>query len=234
MAHYDRRLVRPSVHQVAEALTEAASGEFAYWQEIVERIRHVPEGYESWNEAGLVSLAWWTDAEHGRHFRVQGWSQDDAERASASMLRRTDRCPLWHVYPEYVVGRVRDGRSDWLVLCDCGYGGSLGQCKWMGDRCHDCHAFPDSYTSRPPRGPFAAYAVESTRATVLTYSGDDRLAAVAGARPGVDLWDVASRAILRRLDTGPTPPRCIAFARGVDTVAVAGQDRMLRFFDVAT
>jgi WD40 repeat protein len=235
MARYDRRLVRPSVHQLVEALAEASSRDRAFWHSVVEGIPGAPEGFEQWLGGGVVSLAWWTDAEGRRHFRVQGCREDDPAYPLVVWPEGQEMCPLWHVYPEHVVGRYRDGRADWLVLCDCGNGGIWEYRPWMGDRCLSCHKHPGCEAAvRPATGPMVSLVREGMHAKRLAFSGDSRTLAVAGKERWVDLWDVRAREYVRRLETGPTVPLVMAFTPGGEHLAVAGGDRTLRILNLTT
>ena len=100
--------------------------------DIVSRI-----GPAAWNKwAALVSLGWWTDHVGRRHHRVVGQLRPwDHDRVAASPLRGY---PLWHVYPNSVVLRQREGLDDLFALCPCGVCGSPAALGWAGERCGPC------------------------------------------------------------------------------------------------
>jgi hypothetical protein len=232
MAQYDRRFVRPSVHQLLEALTEASSRASSHWQGVLERIREVPEGFEQWRDGGVASLAWWTDAERRRHFRVQGCTADDPEFARVCWPSDQEMSPLWHVYPEYVFHRARGRRTDWIMVCSCGVIGDPASSHWMGDRCHWCHTRPHYAPERPPGGPFGALPIDGGKSNVLAVSGDGFMVAVASAEGGADVWYAKTHTQMCHLDTGPTAPRLHAFTPDNMHLAVTGDDRTLRILHV--
>ncbi len=231
MAQYDRRFVRPSVHQLLEALTEASSRASSHWQGVLERIREVPEGFGQWRDGGVVSLAWWTDADRRRHFRVQGCTADDPEFARVCWPSDQEMSPLWHVYPEYVFHRARGERADWLMLCHCGRVRSATNSYWMGNRCHRCQRYTPE---RPSAGPLAALPFDNNKGNLLALSSDGGRIAVPSAGGGADVWDTKWRTQVCHLDTGPTAPQLLTFTPENQRLAVAGEDRSLRILHLAS
>jgi WD40 repeat protein len=156
---FDRLLVRPSADELVAALAEAArvagrGGEFrqlgpTFWARFLKEIEGLREGKREWEElpsAGsyfttcYVIVAWWTDYQGGRHFRVCGGNPRVSERPRQyGRFAEDRRSPLWHVYPDRVFRRRRAGRSEWLASCACGATGAPGALAWMGPCCGPCH-----------------------------------------------------------------------------------------------
>src|SRR5947209_2046829 len=117
MPRCDRRLVRPSVHDLLAALREAG-GDCADWEPLLADIRSRPEGLRRW-DADTRGVAWWTDAGARRHFRV--WDDGPSKE---------ERPPLWYISGEHLVARWRGEACDWLVLCACGACGEPEEVGW--------------------------------------------------------------------------------------------------------
>src|SRR5438876_1046746 len=103
MAIFDRRLVRPSVLQLVECLQEASatagmSRDHDEWQNFIDDIRNEPEGFQQEGTHGIVSIAWWTDFEKRRHFRVQAVAAGSPEYRLVAWQPGWSRPALWHVY----------------------------------------------------------------------------------------------------------------------------------------
>ncbi|MGL4554825.1 MAG: hypothetical protein ACRC33_26970, partial [Gemmataceae bacterium] len=68
---YDRLLVKPTAHDLSASLAEAAGGDRAFWSERITELRDHREGRRSW-PGRKAAVAWWTDHQGRRHFRVAG------------------------------------------------------------------------------------------------------------------------------------------------------------------
>jgi WD40 repeat protein len=232
MTYFERRLVRPSVHDLVASLDEASRAANAgqalpeldhdHWERFVCDIRAQPEGVEQWHQdsrpAG-VGLAWWTDSLSRRHFRVWAGPASDGNGEA--------RPAVWHIAPERVVSRLRQGRRDWLAVCPCGACGAPEAIGWTGDRCGRCH----QGGAHPPP---AVLTDVHQRIDQLVFSPDGHYLAAAGAGRVVRLWDVAAREQRAPLYSPHAEVRALTFAPGSQLLAIAAGDRMLRFFDVDT
>jgi WD40 repeat protein len=250
MGSYERRFVRPSFHDLVAALDEATrvanqtdnllEFDHDHWAAFVADIRTQAEGVQHWARAvkhrgpsAVVGLAWWTDAQSRRHFRVWAGSSADASFAEP-LLPGLDQgpptwAPVWHIAPDRVIARRREGQRDWLALCACGACGEPAAIGWMGDCCGECH---ERRAGAAP-GP-AMFTDMHSRIDHLVFSPDGRYLAAAGAGRLVRLWDVKVGASCAPLYPPHADIGALTFAPGSRLLAVAGGDRMLRFFDVET
>lgn len=242
MAAFDRRLVRPSVHQLVEALQEAyqtarppdgSAAEPPAWQPIVEDLRRDDEGFRAFRDSGVVTLAWWTDGLSRRHFRIRGCAAGDAEYHAVDLRAPDLRPPVWHVYPDRVFGAEEGELVTWHGVCPCGRAAPTSGGNWFGDKCHYCDR---PWQGPPPRAavdPLAPLAGPEGTPRLLTFSAFGTYLAVGNEEPSVDLWDVRDRSHHRRLDL-PAAPRAMAFSTSGMALAVACDDRLLHVFDVDT
>ncbi len=155
MAHFDRLLIAPSHALLTDELVSAeghANQEVqvleprprSEWGSIAFRLGMLPEGRQQWSDtrhgdtARLV-LTWWTDHLRRRHVRIVAGNSRDGSCRNLSSTRTDPRPPLWHLYPERIFWRERDGRGEWVAACGCGVVGQPGPLGWMGPCCAVCH-----------------------------------------------------------------------------------------------
>jgi WD40 repeat protein len=252
MGYYDRRFVRPSIHDLVAALDEATRAanephqrlafDEEHWPGVVSDIRTQPEGVQQWRgddkhgATAVVGLAWWTDAQSRRHFRVWASSSDD-EHFTAHLRyllfggdrQRPAWAPVWHIAPDFVVKRTHEGSRDYLVGCACGTCGAPEALGWTGDCCGKCHL------SRPTthgEDVVAVFAQMHGRVDDLIFSPDSRYLAATGDGRIVRLWDVTAREPCAPLYPPHPEIKALTFAPGSRLLAIAGGDRILRFFDL--
>jgi hypothetical protein len=154
MARYDTRLVAPTHVRLSAALAEATACanqgvgllrlDIDHWEDFLSQAQATPIGRRQWSdtlrgETARVAVAWWTDHLHRRHFRILGGNSRDRSYRSLAAARTDPRPPLWHVYPEHVYYRERDGKGAWLAVCPCGMCGRPASLGWMGTTCGPCH-----------------------------------------------------------------------------------------------
>jgi hypothetical protein len=100
-----------------------------------------PVGEEVVDRSAL-GVAWWRNAIGQLVLRVVGRRSRTGRRSPHDDLfeRDGDRdLPLLNIDPLRTLFRQAGGRSDWLVLCDCGVCGRPGDIAWMGHCCGPCH-----------------------------------------------------------------------------------------------
>jgi hypothetical protein len=249
MGYFERRFVRPTRVQMIDALEQAAreanesrkvvASDRDHWDTFLTRIRDQAEGFRQWreSEAGVAGIAWWTDHLRRRHFRVWAGSSRDGsfqrQLHPESALRREEDAlpPIWHIAPDRVFQRIRNGRRQPLVVCACGQVGTPEAVGWMGDCCASCHERTEEKQTGDS-APVTAYSEARRSLQHLTFSPDGRW--LAGAGTGVCLWDVVAGAYRGFTSPGPTAVGAVTFSPDSRLLAVAGGDRMLRFVDVAT
>jgi WD40 repeat protein len=224
MGPYERRFVRPTLLDVLSALEEATQAAYQYTtppkvnreeqEQFLGAIRTRAEGVQNW---GRVGLAWWTDALARRHFRVWADSCDPGE----------ERPPVWHIAPDHVIGRTRQQRRDWLVVCNCGTCGTPESVGWTGECCAWCQR------GEPPASA-SGFDLFFTGNSIshLAFSPDGRHLAL-GAGSVIHLRDVAGRRFLDPLHT-PLLVRAFTFSPDGRELVPAGDDRILRFIDLRT
>lgn len=208
MAHYDTLLLAPPYNRVVEALVEATAAANAgvrllrldrpHWEEFVPAMRATPEGRRQWSDAaggetGRVSVAWWTDHLHRRHFRVSGGNSTDPGYRPALSAKQDPRPPLWHLYPERLFRRTRGGTGVWLAACSCGACGLPEALGWMGPCCGPCHDLRQEQPAPQPAGGRTTLCQHSGAAVnALAFSPDGSCLASADGEGDVCLWDPAT------------------------------------------
>jgi hypothetical protein len=227
MASFDTRLVGPPPARLVACLVEAFGraneglhllrAEPDHWEEFVARLGGQAEGRRQWSDAqrgetARVSLAWWTDHVGRRHFRVVGGNSRDGSYRTLDATRTDPRPPLWHLYPDRLFYRERDGGGGWLAACGCGACGPPAALGWMGASCGPCHDRRQEGGPLPQTIPTYAFAHQGTART-LAFSPDGRTLAVLGEGDArqVRLHDLASGE-WRALAETASQPRRLAFS----------------------
>jgi hypothetical protein len=251
MGFFERRFVRPThlhVVDVLEQATEEANEagqavdqDREQWDAFVSDIREVPEGCHEWLHQGLphagtggVGLAWWTDFLKRRHFRI--WAGSSADGSFARLFgAERKRPPMWHIAPENVFGRSREGPVEWLAVCRCGMSGPPARIGWMGTNCGCCHYKP---APSPEEAPVRLSRFDEAGGPLrqLTFSPDGRwlVAAGAGEVGDVHVWDIAAESYHGTIRPGNVETHALAFSPDSRSLAVACGDRLLHFFTVTT
>jgi hypothetical protein len=239
MPVFDQRLVRPSVLQLVDCLEQASAEagipcDRVAWQELLEGLRTEPEGFRQEGTSGAVSLAWWTDHLHRRHFRVEACDAGSRDYRRVVWKQGWSRPALWHVYPEYTfVLTQQDGWSGVVAACSCGAVGTVERLAWVGDRCHRCHAEGSSAT-RGTGWDGNTFHRADGKPPILAFSPSGRLVGAASGDPFVDIYDLTRRSSTR-LPIGPGLTRVLAFLQQERILlGVSCDDRLLRFLDLST
>jgi WD40 repeat protein len=238
---FDRILINPSRVQLLEALTQASTRarqgheilkdlDHSFWELLVDQISGKPEGLERWSDASrgetaLVSLAWWTDNQPRRHFRVRG------DRCSGGgpprLVRVCDdrRPPIWHVYPDRIFQRGDGGSSVWVASCACGLTDRPERLAWDGYCCGGCH-------DRRLDGELPQYLPhEEPRTTLLGHTG--RINALAFAPDGQELASSSNDRPLQRWDLsrGQPLPRSLLPDRSMSALAFSPDGQLLAWVE---
>ena len=90
-----------------------------------------------WSESPRVEVFWWCDyigRKHCAHRRQAG----RAPRLAWTPARWPEK-PLWHIYPDGLAYRDRDGVRELVAACGCGAAGTLPSLGWAGPSCGPCH-----------------------------------------------------------------------------------------------
>jgi hypothetical protein len=237
---FERLLVRPTADRLVAVLCEAAraTGQVAlaqllseeFWRDLLAkadarpqgRFQWAQEGPERYSASGFVGLAWWTDPQGGRHWRVCGG--DDTHR---HFLRAPEepRPPLWHVYPDRLFRRTREGQSAWLAACDCGACGPPEALAWMGPYCGPCHDRREEALVPLPAPAPRTFDFSPRPVQAVAFAPDGSALAVAREGGPLDYLD---------LRTGEARELCVAADRaGFPCLAFSPDGRLLAAADPA-
>jgi WD40 repeat protein len=178
VARYDLLLIDPSNHRLAVELMAAeehANREAQVldpldWGPFFARLEQEPEGRQQWSdsrrgETARVVVTWWTDHVHRRHVQIVAGNGRDRSFRNLSSTRTDPRPPLWHLYPQGLFWRERDGRGEWWTVCRCGVAGPPARLGWMGECCGVCHDRQQEGVVSPK---------EVLAGTFMTFSGAGR------------------------------------------------------------
>lgn len=133
-----RQAVRSANHRLDARHIDKAD---TYWDSFVRRAGARAEGWQRWLggrggfPAALVEAAWWTDPVGRKHWRLCGRKRQWAY----TLVSPFQDHPIWHVYPDRLLLRERDGQRELLAACPCGVSGALERIAWMGECCGPCH-----------------------------------------------------------------------------------------------
>jgi hypothetical protein len=246
MARYDIRLIAPTDTRLLDSLVEATARanqgvdllHFGrhHWEDFLAQARNIPIGHRQWSDTlrgdtARVAVAWWTDHLHRRHFRILGGNSRDRSYRTLAAARTDPRPPLWHVYPDQVYYRERDGKGAWLAVCSCGMCGQPASLGWMGTACGPCH---DRQQEGDPHPEVVLQRTIEQQATgsALAFTPDCRTLATVVAET-VDVYSIC----LHDLTTGEcrdlpparrAAPQCLAFSPDGGLLAFTeGPDRLL-------
>jgi hypothetical protein len=151
VSYFDRLLVAPAPGQFLAALldaTAAANDSLSIlpygrdcWERVAAKIAGLPEGRRHWSggDTAHVALVWWTDHIGRRHVRSTASNSCHLEHRFTSTGRDDSRPPLWHLYPDGLFYREKDGAGAWWAVCGCGAAGPPERIAWIGQRCRACH-----------------------------------------------------------------------------------------------
>jgi hypothetical protein len=229
---FDRLLVGQPPEALVEALAEATraadpSG-LRTERDIrvdLRQVERIPEGQWQWEEphapgTSYVKLAWWTDHQGGRHYRVCGGNAARGGHRHYSRAEEDPRPSLWHVYPERIFRRTQAGREEWLASCACGATGTPQALAWMGPGCGPCHDRREEGSPVSEAGP-ATLDFAPRRACTVAFAPDGLALAVSTSGP-VFLCDLTTNTRLHLYEQpGDWEVPSLAFAPAGRTLALA-------------
>jgi hypothetical protein len=230
LAHTLLRAMRSANGRLEE---RRLSKPLAFWQTFVRRARKKPEGWQRWvggrggMPAPLVKVGWWTDPVGRKHWRIQGrrslrWHDDERSAFHAY--------PLWHVYPDRLMLRERQGCQDLLAVCSCGVAGPVQAIAWMGQQCGPCHDRLEEELSVPsaPDWPRVLRGGHRAQVNCAAFTGDGRL--LTGCYGGrIVSWDLdtGAAAVLLRVRDRAVSYLAVS-VMGTVAAALGGDRLMLR------
>lgn len=157
MVKYEQILIDPSPGEVAECLALAAAAadagarerklgdQPAKWRKMAREAIQTPEGMNfsfggrTRLPASHLMLCWWSDGIGRKHFVVRGRRLEDRDTRDYFDERTLAlRPPLWHCYPNSVLGLPTQRDVRWVVQCGCGAVGTPESLAWMGGECGAC------------------------------------------------------------------------------------------------
>jgi WD40 repeat protein len=201
---FNRLLVRPSDDALSGALVEATEAGglrhrgLSSWVKLLAEVRRRREGRQQVEDprsggCGYASLAWWTDRQGVKHYRVAGGdTRGPGPHRHYSRSPDDPRPPLWHVYPDHVYQRLRAGKAEWLASCpDCGTTGLPGALAWMGPCCGPCHDRREEGSLPAERARPATLEFGPGAVGALAFAPDGRGLAVSCPGPRVCYRDLA-------------------------------------------
>src|SRR5262245_45229186 len=141
MSRFDRTLIDPTEDLLHRTLAQAREvvrdrSRLGSFGAISAQIRSRPEGIRPLRLRGghddghaTIAVAWATAPLARRHHRAAA-----EPIGPLPHLLRSDRDrfpPPFHVHPDRLFLRTRDGRSEWLASCPCGVTGPPAAISWM-------------------------------------------------------------------------------------------------------
>jgi hypothetical protein len=215
MSIFDRILIDPGPADRDQALAEAvvaANARFltkliarppAGLDDFLRDLDSKPEGIRGWHGGtrpnywegrSQVTALWWTDHLGRKHVRVLGGSGGEIclelgfTRDGKSYKPRS---PLEHLYPEHCAWASCGGRTQLLVLCDCGAIGTPQALGWMGRSCGPCHDRLAEGAAPPTP---LAFSPGGLAVVGLSFAPDGSTLALASPQSGISLRDLRTGA----------------------------------------
>lgn len=239
MARYDLLLIDPSNHRLAVELMAAeehANREARVLDPLdpdpfFARLEREPEGRQQWSdsrrgETARVLVTWWTDHVHRRHVQVVAGNGRDRSFRTLTSTRTDPRPPLWHLYPQGVFWRERDGLGEWWTVCRCGVAGPPARLGWMGECCGVCHDRRQEGVSSPNEAPGGVFMTFSGPPRPFAFSPDGRWLAQGTEGDSVRLFDLTGAAFPPRGTIEHPAPTWLAFSPD-GLLAAACEDRLI-------